>query len=204
MKLPAIVAAVAVWVLLLRDHVPEDRRSTYEVALFLICALASSVWPLVRRWRLDSRIARSRKAVAYPVDRQLNGFKTSFAPAHVITVDGSIVAAIDRERRLIRVIAPVFSDFDVVFAVDARIRRVRLARPIMMDLPAVAGMPKTSSDVQHVSALTVEVEGAAEAALFLVAAEDVAAAIEWTNVFQQWMQEDAAWQRNVTSPAFTL
>ncbi len=124
-----------------------------------------------------------------------------FSPEHVLTVDGVMVAAIDAEKRLIRVIAPVFLGFDVVFRVDARVRRVRLTKPKIIDLPAVAGMPRATSDVQCASALTIHVDQAAEPALFFIADEDLPAAMEWTAVLQRWMQEDIGWESNVKPKA---
>lgn len=200
MRLPAVLAAyigaAAIWILLLRQHVPEAERGLADAIFFLVYFIGIEALRLGVRWRLDSRIARARQVIVQPMERASGAGGEPFEPAHVLTVDGAMVAAIDPERRLVRVIAPVFLGLDVIFRVDARIRRVRLTKPKLVDLPAVAGMPKVTSDIHRASALTIHVDRAAEPALFFVADEDLPAAIEWTNVLQRWMQEDIGWDRN--------
>jgi len=201
MKVPALAAALAtavtIWVLVVRETIPEDQRSSADAVAIVLGMVISSMLGLLSRWRLDLRLARARKRIMQPPYVGHDGDVVAFSPAHVLMTDGSMIAAVDPERRLVRVIAPVFFGFDVVFPVDASIHSARLTHPKLTELQAVANMPVVSSDVSVVSTLFIFVKGADEPARFTIQESELPVAEKWMKVFAGWVKEDAAWSSNL-------
>jgi hypothetical protein len=174
-KAPAIVsmaaAACTIWIFLLRETVPEDERAVADMFALIGAFVISNIFGLCVRWRLDHRIARARIQIGRSL-AATDSLGTPFDPQHILIADGVTVAAIDPERRLIRVIAPVFFGFDVVAPVDVRFRNARLTQPRLVELGAIANMPKVSTDVHVASTLLIFVDGTANPARFSIAEED--------------------------------
>lgn len=201
MKMPALAAAagaaVAIWVLLVRDTIPEDARSSSDILAVVLGMVMSTMLGLLSRWRLDWRVARARQQIMRAPYVGPDGGIVAFDPAHVLTMDGVMVAAIDPERRLVRVIAPVFFGFDVVFPIDAAIHSARLTPPKLVELPPVANMPGVSSDLCVASTLFIYVQGAEDPARFTISDSEVPAAKEWLQALAGWVRDDAGWRRNL-------
>lgn len=201
MKIPALAvaasAAVALWVLVIRDTIPEDERSIADIVAAFGGMIVANLVGLFSRWHLDVRVARARQKIAEPPFIACNGDHIAFQPAHVLTVDGIMVAAIDVERRLVRVIAPVFFGFDVVFAIDATIDSARLTQPRILELPPVANMPVVTSDVQVASRFLIFMRDASDPVSFTIQEPDLPAAEKWMEAIASWIRDDAAWRGNL-------
>ncbi len=205
MRIPALAvaasAAVALWVLVVRDTIPESERTVADVLALFGGMVVSNLVGLLSRWHLDLRVARARQKISEPPYVDCNGKHIEFHPAHVLTVDGIMVAAIDIERRLVRVIAPVFLGFDVVFAIDATIHSARLTQPKMLELPPVASMPVVTSDTHVASRFLIFVRDASDPVSFTIREPDVPAAERWMAAIAGWIRDDAAWRGNLPPAA---
>jgi hypothetical protein len=196
MKIPALAmtvgGAATLWMLALRDMIPEDQRITADFLALFSTMIVLNLLELVPRWYLDLRVAQARQKISAPPYIAHDGNEIVFHPAHVLTLDGIMVGALDPDRRLVRVIAPVFLGFDVIFPVDAPLHSARLTEPKLLHLPAVASLPGVSSDVQVASTFLIFVYGIADPARFTIEDADRPAAEKWMEAFAAWIRADAA------------